>query len=1164
MKKWFFMLICMVAFVLPQNVWAQTVPSESSVNVSGGVLTVNSANAGYLSSVTKTVDMKACTSIVLVGKFNEADLQSIQSTSTDFRATSVDMSEAQFVTSVGGGTGSSVTGYVLYNNSTTTPSGAPAQNTYHAICGGYLYQSVQGNKWNPVNAPEGGTTKVLANTATVSPSDNLGEYAKIPTGSFKYLQMSSASWSGPTQAVPENPIDLSSNIENRTDWEDYLDEILSSYQDNQSIKLLYRFTWDTSKGVWVRATKEIYDQAEANGGAYGTGISVSDLAKLLNEEDANNPGRVSAFPVIVYYTKNGTAPMWINETETQPSTYVEASFDYAYRNNNLDTNTYPNGTWVKMTDYNYYQLQNNGDFYWNQVSYEDGAVKDANGTDIFANEGEMNSYSPTYAGRYAIVKNGCKEYAYDSSTSAWVDGTVTLTETPNYSQMKFSYWSETLLTAKTSKYADSNINSDIFQNCKNITRIEFLGGHVKGLQSRPKGQYANFTLYVGKNVTEVEDGALNQSSALTVLEFDRTYSSEERNSGNYPKELIIGNSAFNDCYYVSDIVIPNRCVSIGNTAFKNVGNGEDKGIAFTSISNQELNLTFERRNAADTDQGDVGINCDFPLQIGTSAFHDCWYLKDLSLPIRLETMGNDCFKNTKSLQKLEMREETQAPYTPPTNHNLLRTIPTGAFEASAIAELKVPKCVTTIEAGAFGSTTNLQKVTFQDNDENPKKSLTIKKWAFTGGQEEGRPQLDVYVMINPIYDAFLNPNPGRMVLCEYNAFNFTQTVGQTSETRGSAYLHFPEEAWDYYQGNWKRGLAFQQSNLNAFKDGYTGQHGQIAETCVGKGDENSFSEATGKYTKKNSADVDARLVAPANGWQEFARTSTAIDIEIPVGSFLRSYSTKKPMAIPLYASGSHTGKPMFKIYRISAFDNSTTNKVTATEVAEHTGSGSDLSVVNDLYIPKNSGFLMKGEGDGGYLLYMKELEEDVTTAKTYPFTAEGDNANLLYPTCLDEQFVRPTSWPAKALTPTLVNDGAAVVLYPTIPHPYSPTKAPLQFRLFGLTPVEGHQGQFDRISAATVVSRDKAYLRLTPGQFDQKAEGQFGGGDSGLGENAGAAPIMLSFMDPDGNTTDVRMMNPETMTIMEDCYYTLQGMKISGRPTQKGIYIHNGKKVIIN
>ena len=54
----------------------------------------------------------------------------------------------------------------------------------------------------------------------------------------------------------------------------------------------------------------------------------------------------------------------------------------------------------------------------------------------------------------------------------------------------------------------------------------------------------------------------------------------------------------------------------------------------------------------------------------------------------------------------------------------------------------------------------------------------------------------------------------------------------------------------------------------------------------------------------------------------------------------------------------------------------------------------------------------------------------------------------------------------------------------------------------------------------------------------------------------------MMFFDEDGTTT-IRKIDLNTMTVMEDCYYTLQGVKLNTRPTQPGIYIHNGKKVVI-
>ena len=51
---------------------------------------------------------------------------------------------------------------------------------------------------------------------------------------------------------------------------------------------------------------------------------------------------------------------------------------------------------------------------------------------------------------------------------------------------------------------------------------------------------------------------------------------------------------------------------------------------------------------------------------------------------------------------------------------------------------------------------------------------------------------------------------------------------------------------------------------------------------------------------------------------------------------------------------------------------------------------------------------------------------------------------------------------------------------------------------------------------------------------------------------------MLSSMVPAGlQTLETRP------AVADDAYYTLQGTRVE-RPTSKGIYIHNGKKIIIN
>ena len=59
------------------------------------------------------------------------------------------------------------------------------------------------------------------------------------------------------------------------------------------------------------------------------------------------------------------------------------------------------------------------------------------------------------------------------------------------------------------------------------------------------------------------------------------------------------------------------------------------------------------------------------------------------------------------------------------------------------------------------------------------------------------------------------------------------------------------------------------------------------------------------------------------------------------------------------------------------------------------------------------------------------------------------------------------------------------------------------------------------------------------------------------------APAYLDFMNGDGGTTLIT--NPVEKMSDTDAgnWYTLDGRKLNGMPTKKGIYINNGRKVII-
>ena len=63
--------------------------------------------------------------------------------------------------------------------------------------------------------------------------------------------------------------------------------------------------------------------------------------------------------------------------------------------------------------------------------------------------------------------------------------------------------------------------------------------------------------------------------------------------------------------------------------------------------------------------------------------------------------------------------------------------------------------------------------------------------------------------------------------------------------------------------------------------------------------------------------------------------------------------------------------------------------------------------------------------------------------------------------------------------------------------------------------------------------------------------------------NDGVTAPAIFIEEPDGTTTAINAVATEKVSTVKEGWYTLNGVKLQGVPTQKGIYINNGKKVVI-
>lgn len=86
-------------------------------------------------------------------------------------------------------------------------------------------------------------------------------------------------------------------------------------------------------------------------------------------------------------------------------------------------------------------------------------------------------------------------------------------------------------------------------------------------------------------------------------------------------------------------------------------------------------------------------------------------------------------------------------------------------------------------------------------------------------------------------------------------------------------------------------------------------------------------------------------------------------------------------------------------------------------------------------------------------------------------------------------------------------------------------------------------------NGAMTIGAFRAYFRLV------------GGITAGDLSSAQGAKIVLNFDDEEA--TAIENLNPAHASEGDGSWFTLDGRRINGKPSQSGIYINNGKKVVI-
>lgn len=112
---------------------------------------------------------------------------------------------------------------------------------------------------------------------------------------------------------------------------------------------------------------------------------------------------------------------------------------------------------------------------------------------------------------------------------------------------------------------------------------------------------------------------------------------------------------------------------------------------------------------------------------------------------------------------------------------------------------------------------------------------------------------------------------------------------------------------------------------------------------------------------------------------------------------------------------------------------------------------------------------------------------------------------------------------------------------------------------FGLT-----KNKFLAYTKAGTLAQGRAYMRLTQEEYEDLYASEV----SASATSADAMKVIFEDIDFDysvGDNTTTGIENVEKNTRFEGdgYYYTLNGVRVNGMPTQKGIYIHNGRKIVV-